>query len=64
MSGLPIKNGNKHAGEIATFALNLLYHCGQFKIKHLPGIPLRLRIGRFYVLFEVVKKFFQIKLII
>lgn len=45
VSGLPIRNGNKHAGEIATMALNLLYHCGQFKIGHLPGIPLRLRIG-------------------
>lgn len=45
VSGLPIRNGNKHAGEIATMALNLLHHCGQFKINHLPGIPLRLRIG-------------------
>ena len=26
-------------------ALNLLYNCGQFKIRHLPGIPLRVRIG-------------------
>jgi guanylate cyclase 2F len=45
VSGLPIRNGNKHAGEIATMALNLLHHCGKFKIRHLPGIPLRLRIG-------------------
>ena len=37
--------GNRHAGEIATFALDLLHHCGEFKMKHLPNIPLRLRIG-------------------
>ena len=44
-SGLPEPNGNRHAGEIATLALDLLHHCGQFKIKHMPEIPLRLRIG-------------------
>jgi guanylate cyclase 2F len=44
-SGLPTRNGNRHAGEIATMALNLLHHCGKFQIRHLPGIPLRLRIG-------------------
>lgn len=45
VSGLPLRNGNRHAGEIATMALNLLHHCGQFKIQYLPGVPLRLRIG-------------------
>lgn len=45
VSGLPLRNGNKHAGEIATMALNLLHNCGKFEIRHLPGIPLRLRIG-------------------
>ena len=45
VSGLPIRNGNRHAGEIATFALDLLHNCGKFQIKHLPGVPLRLRIG-------------------
>lgn len=38
-------SGDRHAGEIATFALDLLHHCGKFKMKHLPTIPLRLRIG-------------------
>ncbi len=42
---MPLKNGDRHAGEIATVALNLLHHCGKFKIRHFPGIPLRLRIG-------------------
>jgi guanylate cyclase 2F len=45
VSGLPKPNGNKHAGEIATVALTILHYCGKFKIKHLPGIPVRLRIG-------------------
>jgi len=45
VSGLPILNGIKHAGEIATMALTLLHACGKFKIRHMPGVPLRLRIG-------------------
>ncbi|CAF1192693.1 unnamed protein product, partial [Didymodactylos carnosus] len=45
VSGLPIRNGIKHASEIATMALTLLHHCGKFKIRHMPGVPLRLRIG-------------------
>ena len=45
VSGLPIRNGDNHAGEISTVALNLLHQCAKFKIRHLPGIPLRLRIG-------------------
>ncbi|CAF1270167.1 unnamed protein product, partial [Didymodactylos carnosus] len=45
VSGLPIRNGIRHASEIATMALTLLHHCGKFKIRHMPGVPLRLRIG-------------------
>ena len=45
VSGLPIQNGIKHASEIATMALTLLHACGKFKIRHMPGVPLRLRIG-------------------
>lgn len=45
VSGLPVRNGNKHAGEIATMALTILHHIGKFEIKHLPGIPVRIRIG-------------------
>nr|CDS31849.1 retinal guanylyl cyclase 2 [Hymenolepis microstoma] len=44
-SGLPVRNGIKHAGEVALAALDLLSECGTFTIKHLPDIPLRLRIG-------------------
>ncbi len=44
-SGLPVRNGRRHAGEVATMALDLLSGCGTFSIKHLPDVPLRLRIG-------------------
>ncbi|VDL96095.1 unnamed protein product [Schistocephalus solidus] len=44
-SGLPIPNDERHAGEIATMALDLLSHCGTFTISHLPHVPLRIRIG-------------------
>lgn len=44
-SGLPVRNGRKHAGEVAMTALDLLSACGTFTIKHLPDVPLRLRFG-------------------
>ncbi|XP_052058788.1 retinal guanylyl cyclase 2-like [Mytilus californianus] len=44
-SGLPIPNGNRHAGEVGTMALDLLSQCGKFTIRHMPEVPLRLRIG-------------------
>ncbi|VEL26153.1 unnamed protein product [Protopolystoma xenopodis] len=44
-SGLPVRNGNRHAGEISTMALDLLSQCGTFVIRHMPDMPLRLRIG-------------------
>ena len=58
-SGLPIRNGGRHVGEIGTMALDILrWHwtyimmaldilskCGEFRIRHMPDIPLRLRIG-------------------
>ncbi|CAF2069702.1 unnamed protein product [Rotaria magnacalcarata] len=45
VSGLPIQNGTRHASEIAMMALTLLHACGKFRIRHMPGVPLRLRIG-------------------
>lgn len=45
VSGLPERNGNKHAGEIARMSLALLNQVKQFKIRHRPDEPLRLRIG-------------------
>jgi len=45
VSGLPKKNGNCHAGEIASMSLNLLTEIKQFKIRHRPDDMLKLRIG-------------------
>lgn len=45
MSGLPIKNGNKHSGEIASMSLNLLEAVKHHKIAHQPETTLKLRIG-------------------
>lgn len=44
VSGLPNPRPD-HAEQIAAMALELLYQSGNFKIKHLPGVPLQLRIG-------------------
>lgn len=44
VSGLPSRIPD-HAEQIATMALDLLYESGRFRIKHLPGVPLQLRIG-------------------
>ncbi|XP_054260292.1 guanylate cyclase 32E-like [Macrosteles quadrilineatus] len=45
VSGLPIRNGDRHAGEIASMALHMLSKIQRFEIRHKPGEPLRLRIG-------------------
>ena len=44
-SGLPLRNGHQHAGQIATMALHLLKECANFRIRHRPEQPLRVRIG-------------------
>ena len=45
VSGLPIRNGDEHAGEIASMSLSLLRAVMQFKIRHRPDQTLMLRIG-------------------
>ncbi|XP_076626441.1 receptor-type guanylate cyclase Gyc76C isoform X1 [Colletes latitarsis] len=45
VSGLPIKNGNKHAGEIASMSLDLLNAVKHHTIAHRPQDTLKLRIG-------------------
>jgi class 3 adenylate cyclase len=45
VSGLPIRNGNIHAGEIASMSLHLLEAIREFKIRHRPMDTLKLRIG-------------------
>jgi Adenylate and Guanylate cyclase catalytic domain len=44
-SGLPIRNGDIHAGEIASMSLHLLEAIREFKIRHRPKDTLKLRIG-------------------
>ncbi|PSN49481.1 Atrial natriuretic peptide receptor 1, partial [Blattella germanica] len=45
VSGLPIRNGEQHAGEIATMSLHLLEAIKRFRIRHRPVDNLMLRIG-------------------
>ncbi|GFR93311.1 guanylate cyclase [Elysia marginata] len=45
VSGLPIRNGNSHAAEIASMSLSLLFAIKSFTIRHKPGDTLKLRIG-------------------
>lgn len=45
VSGLPVRNGNIHAREIARLSLALLDAVRTFSIKHRPNEQLRLRIG-------------------
>ncbi|XP_033748554.1 atrial natriuretic peptide receptor 2-like [Pecten maximus] len=45
VSGLPRKNGKRHAGEIANMALDLLSAVTNFRIRHIPDGKLQLRIG-------------------
>ena len=44
-SGLPTRNGDQHAGEIASMALSLLDSVDKLHIRHKPGDRLMLRIG-------------------
>ena len=46
VSGLPKRNGDKHAGEIANMSLDLLSALyTKFRVRHLPDERLRLRSG-------------------
>ncbi|OWA52164.1 Atrial natriuretic peptide receptor 2 [Hypsibius exemplaris] len=45
VSGLPHRNGQQHAGEIARLALALRETMWTFKLRHLPGKSLQIRIG-------------------
>ncbi|XP_061089883.1 retinal guanylyl cyclase 2 [Conger conger] len=44
-SGLPVPNENRHAAEIANMALDILSAVGTFKMRHMPDVPVRIRIG-------------------
>ncbi|XP_077977104.1 atrial natriuretic peptide receptor 1-like [Glandiceps talaboti] len=45
VSGLPVRNGKQHAGEITTMALDLLTSTMTFTVRHKPDEKLQLRIG-------------------
>lgn len=45
VSGCPVLNDKKHAGEIGSMALDLLSHMTVFRIRHRPEEQLQLRIG-------------------
>ncbi|KAM9718223.1 retinal guanylyl cyclase 2 isoform 1-T1 [Menidia menidia] len=44
-SGVPVPNGNRHAAEIANMSLDILSAVGTFKMRHMPDVPVRIRIG-------------------
>ncbi|XP_078387808.1 guanylyl cyclase C-like [Cetorhinus maximus] len=44
-SGLPRRNGNRHAVDITRMALDILNFMGSFKLPHLPDLPIWIRIG-------------------
>ncbi|XP_013909506.1 PREDICTED: heat-stable enterotoxin receptor-like [Thamnophis sirtalis] len=45
VSGLPNRNGNRHAVDISMMALDILSFMGSFELQHLPGLPVWIRIG-------------------
>ncbi|KAH3742357.1 hypothetical protein DPMN_049098 [Dreissena polymorpha] len=45
VSGLPLRNDDLHAGEIASMSLRMLQEIKRFKIRHRPNDTLKLRIG-------------------
>ncbi|XP_061149892.1 retinal guanylyl cyclase 2-like [Syngnathus typhle] len=44
-SGVPNRNGNQHAAEVSNMSLDILHSIGTFKIKHMPEIKVKIRIG-------------------
>lgn len=44
-SGLPQRNGDKHAGYLADMSMHLISRTKDFEILHLPGEKLEVRIG-------------------
>lgn len=45
VSGLPRRNGNRHAAEIANMALDILSYAGNFRMRHAPDVPICVRAG-------------------
>ena len=56
VSGLPMRNGNLHAREIARMSIALLNAVLSFKIRHKPSVQLKLRIGIHTGMFSLVPR--------
>uniref|UniRef100_A0A3B4UB05 Guanylate cyclase n=1 Tax=Seriola dumerili TaxID=41447 RepID=A0A3B4UB05_SERDU len=44
-SGVPNRNGTRHAAEMANMSLDILHCIGTFKMRHMPELKVRIRIG-------------------
>ncbi|KAM3591156.1 uncharacterized protein V6R79_023608 [Siganus canaliculatus] len=44
-SGVPNRNGTRHAAEVSNMSLDILHSIGAFKIRHMPEIKVKIRIG-------------------
>lgn len=44
-SGVPNRNGSRHAAEMANMSLDILHCIGTFKMRHMPELKVRIRIG-------------------
>ncbi|KAM9331659.1 retinal guanylyl cyclase 1 [Pholidichthys leucotaenia] len=44
-SGVPNRNDNRHAAEMANMSLDILHCIGTFKMRHMPDLKCRIRIG-------------------
>lgn len=44
-SGVPTRNSNRHAAEMANMSLDILHCIGTFKMRHMPEVKVRIRIG-------------------
>ncbi|CAG2246256.1 unnamed protein product [Mytilus edulis] len=45
LTGVPTRNGTRHASEIASLALDILHHTKQLKLPQFPGMNYKIRIG-------------------
>ncbi|KAL0193145.1 hypothetical protein M9458_011441, partial [Cirrhinus mrigala] len=44
-SGVPNRNGTRHAAEMANMSLDILHCIGTFKMTHMPDVKVKIRIG-------------------
>uniref|UniRef100_A0A8K9UZW0 Guanylate cyclase n=1 Tax=Oncorhynchus mykiss TaxID=8022 RepID=A0A8K9UZW0_ONCMY len=44
-SGVPNRNGRRHAAEMSNMSLDILHCIGTFKMRHMPDVKVKIRIG-------------------